>query len=228
MREASVHNERTRDGTPAAPDRLGDAQHRHDRRARLDEKVRRGYHPRRGGRYDSGEDRSPSPKPPGPQDPVLSPDYYHQVLGGDETGVVACGLLAGLSAGRHRRRQPHHSQPSPIPLRRRPGLAGASASCADLQLGRFGQGFRWKLPGHICAPWELLGSLKLSPAARRVSAGVHPAILEAAYRAAEHHRLGRHRRVPRRHHLPRPSEQARAQDSHQGERVDGRSHQVRL
>jgi hypothetical protein len=29
--------------------------------------VRRGYHPRRGGRYDSGEDRSPSPEPPGPQ-----------------------------------------------------------------------------------------------------------------------------------------------------------------
>jgi hypothetical protein len=27
----------------------------------------RGYHPRRGGRYDSGEDRSPSPEPPGPQ-----------------------------------------------------------------------------------------------------------------------------------------------------------------
>jgi hypothetical protein len=27
--------------------------------------VRRGYHPRRGGRYDSEEDRSPSPKPPG-------------------------------------------------------------------------------------------------------------------------------------------------------------------
>jgi hypothetical protein len=27
--------------------------------------VRRGYHPRRGGRYDSGEDRSPSPEPPG-------------------------------------------------------------------------------------------------------------------------------------------------------------------
>jgi hypothetical protein len=29
--------------------------------------VRRGYHPRRGGRYDSGEDRSPSPEPPSPQ-----------------------------------------------------------------------------------------------------------------------------------------------------------------
>jgi hypothetical protein len=29
--------------------------------------VGRGYHPRRGGRYDSGEDRSPSPEPPGQQ-----------------------------------------------------------------------------------------------------------------------------------------------------------------
>jgi hypothetical protein len=27
--------------------------------------VHRGYHPRRGGRYDSGEDQSPSPEPPG-------------------------------------------------------------------------------------------------------------------------------------------------------------------
>jgi hypothetical protein len=66
IREASVHTERTGDGTPAAPDRLGSEQHRHDRRAFLKEKVRRGYHPRRGGRYDSEEDRSPSPEPPGP------------------------------------------------------------------------------------------------------------------------------------------------------------------
>jgi hypothetical protein len=56
MREASVHT-----GSPRQ-------QHHHrDRRARLDEKVHRGYHPRRGGRYDSGEDRSPSPEPPGLQ-----------------------------------------------------------------------------------------------------------------------------------------------------------------
>jgi hypothetical protein len=67
MREASVHTGRTRDATAAAPGRLGNEHHRHDRRAHLDEKVRRGYHPRRGGRYDSGEDRSPSPEPPGPQ-----------------------------------------------------------------------------------------------------------------------------------------------------------------
>jgi hypothetical protein len=65
MREASVHTELTGDETPAAQDRLSDDQHRRDRRACLEEKVRRGYHPRRGGRYDSEEDRSPSPEPPG-------------------------------------------------------------------------------------------------------------------------------------------------------------------
>jgi hypothetical protein len=51
MREASVHTGRTRDRTPAAPDRLGDEHYRRDRQARLDEKVCRGCHPRRGGRY---------------------------------------------------------------------------------------------------------------------------------------------------------------------------------
>jgi hypothetical protein len=67
MREASVHTGRTRDATPAAPGRLGNEHHHHDRRSCFDEKVRQGHHPRRGGRYDSGEDRSPSPEPPGPQ-----------------------------------------------------------------------------------------------------------------------------------------------------------------
>jgi hypothetical protein len=67
MREASIHTKHTWNTTPAAPGRLGNEHHRRDRRAHLDEKVRRGYHPRRGGRYDSGEDWSPSPEPPGPQ-----------------------------------------------------------------------------------------------------------------------------------------------------------------
>jgi hypothetical protein len=67
VREASVHTGRTRNTAPATPGRLGNEHHHRNRRAHLDEKVRRGYHPRRGGRYDSGEDRSPSPEPPGPQ-----------------------------------------------------------------------------------------------------------------------------------------------------------------
>jgi hypothetical protein len=45
MWEASVHTGRTWDATPAALGRLGNEHHRRDRRARLDEKVRRGYHP---------------------------------------------------------------------------------------------------------------------------------------------------------------------------------------
>jgi hypothetical protein len=67
MREASVHTGCTHNTAPAAPGRLGN-EHRHcNRQTHLDERVRRGYHPRRGERYDSGEDRSPSPEPPGPQ-----------------------------------------------------------------------------------------------------------------------------------------------------------------
>jgi hypothetical protein len=73
-----------------------------------------------------------------------------------------------------------------------------------------------------------MGSSKLPPAARGIPSRVHPAVFEATHRATQHHRLGHHRSFPRRHHLPRPSEQTGAQDSHQGERVDGHSHQVRL
>jgi hypothetical protein len=67
MREASVHTGRMRNSAPAAPGRLGNEHHRRDRRAHLNERVRRGYHPRCGGRYDNGEDQSPSPEPPGPR-----------------------------------------------------------------------------------------------------------------------------------------------------------------
>jgi hypothetical protein len=67
MREASVHTKRTCNTALAAPGRLGNEHPHRNRRTHLNERVRRGYHPRRGGRYDSGEDRSPSPEPPGLQ-----------------------------------------------------------------------------------------------------------------------------------------------------------------
>jgi hypothetical protein len=66
-REASVHTGRMRNTALVAPGRLGNEHHHRNRRAHLDETVRRGYHPRRGGHYDSGKDRSPSPEPLGPQ-----------------------------------------------------------------------------------------------------------------------------------------------------------------
>jgi hypothetical protein len=84
--------------------------------------------------------------------PVPCPDYHYHVLRGDEAGVVAHGLPAGMPVGRNGRRQPHHLQPSPLPLRRCPSLAGASASCADLRLGRPSQGLRWKLPRYVRVP----------------------------------------------------------------------------
>jgi hypothetical protein len=115
MREASVYIGRTRDATSAAPGRLGNEHRHHDRRARLDEKVRRGYHPRRGGRYDSGEDRSPSSEPPGPQAfsrairRALFPTRFRasttitKYSGGNKAGTMACGLPAGLPARWNRR-----------------------------------------------------------------------------------------------------------------------------
>jgi hypothetical protein len=51
----------------SGPGSPGNEHHHHSHRAHLDERVHRGYHPRRGGHYDSGEDRSPSPEPLGPQ-----------------------------------------------------------------------------------------------------------------------------------------------------------------
>ena len=41
-------------------------------------------------------------------DPVPTPDYYHEVLGGNETGTVARGLPPCLPTGWDGRPQPHH------------------------------------------------------------------------------------------------------------------------
>jgi hypothetical protein len=114
VREASVHTGRTRNTAPAAPGCLGNEHHHRNRRTHLDERVRRGYHPRRGDATTAGRIRVPRPNHPvrrlsaGPStgavpDPVPNPDYYHKVLGGDETGTVARGLPDGLPPGRNGR-----------------------------------------------------------------------------------------------------------------------------
>jgi hypothetical protein len=64
MREASVHTGRTRNTAPAAPGRLGNEHHHHDRRAHLDERVRRGYHPGMGDAMTAGRIRVPHPNHP--------------------------------------------------------------------------------------------------------------------------------------------------------------------
>jgi hypothetical protein len=111
MREASVHTGRTRNTAPAAPGRLGNEHHHRNRRTHLDERVHRGYHPRRGDATIAGRIRVPRPNHPvrrlsaGPYDRRRSrpgsepPDYYRKVLGGDEVGTVARGLPTGLPPG---------------------------------------------------------------------------------------------------------------------------------
>jgi hypothetical protein len=90
MREASVHTGRTRNTAPAAPGRLGNEHHHRDRRAHLDERVRRATR---------SAGLQPCHTTGAVPDPVPTPDYYHKVLGGDETGTVARGLPAGLPTG---------------------------------------------------------------------------------------------------------------------------------
>jgi hypothetical protein len=64
MREASVHTRRTRNTAPAAPGRLGNEHHHRNRRAHLDEKVHRGYHPRLGDAMTAGRIGVPRPNHP--------------------------------------------------------------------------------------------------------------------------------------------------------------------
>jgi hypothetical protein len=206
MREASIHIRRTRNTAPVAPGRLGNEHHHRNHRAHLDERVRRGYHPRRGGRYDSEEDRSPSPEPPGPQafsrairrapfpTRFRTPTTITKYLGETRPELWLADYRLACQLG-ERTMTTSSSATSPC------------SSPTSLEPG-------WSICLRGRSPWELLGSPELPPAAGRVSPGLHPAILEAAHRAAQHHRLGHHQRVPRWHHLPRPGEQAGSQDPH--------------
>jgi hypothetical protein len=213
MREASVHTGRTRNIAPMAPGRLGNEHHHRNRRAHLDDKVRRGYHPRRGGRYDSGEDRSPSPEPPGPQafsrairwapfpTRFRTPTTITKYSGETRPELwLADYWLACHLGGTDDDKSSFATSPCSSPTPLEPGWS----TCLR---GRSPTGTTWSKPSPATSRASTCalgtpGSPKLPPAAGRVSPGLHPAILEAAHRAAQRHRLGCHRRVPRRHHLP--------------------------
>jgi hypothetical protein len=111
MREASVHTGRTRNTAPAAPGRLGNEHHHRNRRApprregapRLPPQAWGTLRQRGGSESLARTTRSAGFQPRhttgAVPDLVLNPDYYHKVLGGDETGTVARGLPAGLPTG---------------------------------------------------------------------------------------------------------------------------------
>jgi hypothetical protein len=239
IREASVRPKRTRDKAPTAQECLGNEHHHLHHRARLDEKVRRGYHPRRGGRCNSEEDRSPSPEPPGPRvfsrairrapfpacfrapttitkysgetRPELWLEDYRLAcqLGGADDDNLIIRNLPLFLSDAARAWLEH--------------LPPAQIFDWDDLVKAFARNFQgtyvrprnsWDLRGYRQQPGESLREY-----IRRFS---------KQHRAAQRHRLGCHRGFPCRHHLPGPGEQTGAQDSQSHERTDGRRHQVHL
>jgi hypothetical protein len=236
MREASVHTGRTRNTAPAAPGRLGNEHHHRNRRAHLDEKVRRGYHPRRGGCYDSGEDQSPSPEPPGLQAfsrairrapfptrfRTLTTITKYSGETRPELWLVDYRLACHLGG----------TDDDNLIIRNLPLFLSdtARAWLEHLPLGQISNGddlvqaFASNFQGTYVRP----GNSEAAASSRESLFGTTSGDSRSSAPSCQRHRLGCHRRVPRRHHLPRPSEQAGSQDPHQGERADGHHHQVRL
>jgi hypothetical protein len=99
MREAAVHTGRTRNTAPAAPGRLGNEHHHRDRQAHLNDGPQAFSRATRSTRTTRSTGLQPCHTTGAVPDPVPTPDYYHKVLGGDETGTVARGLPAGLPTG---------------------------------------------------------------------------------------------------------------------------------
>jgi hypothetical protein len=75
------------------------------------------------------------------------------------------------------------SATAPAPRRLGADVAREPASQSDPQLGRPGPHVRGKFPGHVRAPWELLGPVLLHPEARRIAPGLHTTLLQALYGA---------------------------------------------
>jgi hypothetical protein len=82
-----------------------------------------GYHPRRGGRYDSREDRSPTPEPSGTRvfsreiRTTRSSHVDRQVQRGDGPPRMAQRLPPGMPVGWSHHRRGHHPQPAIAPRR---------------------------------------------------------------------------------------------------------------
>jgi hypothetical protein len=95
----------------------------------------------------------------------------------------------------------------------RADVARAPAGQSDPQLGRLGPHARGKFPGHVRAPWKLLGPAFLHPEARRIAPALHTALLQALHRAPERGAVRDRARLPRRHHMLGPRARSGAQSA---------------
>jgi hypothetical protein len=127
---SSTHAGKHRTVTPATSSMLGE-------RAKRMRERRQATTLGGGGRYDSDEDRSPTPEPPGTR--VFSreirtaafPHDHRQVQRGDGPPRMAQRLPPSLPAGRGHQRRGHHPQPPPTPRRLGPDVARAPAGQPD-------------------------------------------------------------------------------------------------
>jgi hypothetical protein len=60
----------------------------------------------------------------------------------------------------------------------------------------------WELPGHVRAPWKLLGSACMHTEARRIAKGLHAMLLQALHGAPERGSVRNRACLPRGHHVP--------------------------
>jgi hypothetical protein len=151
--------------------------------------VEAGYHSWRGRRYDSREDRSPTPEPPGTR--VFSreictasfPQHFRQPTSIDKyTGetdprIWLNDYRLAFQLGR--------ATTDEVIIRNLP-LHLADSARTWLEHLPASQIHNWddlvrsfvgELPGDVRAPWELLGPARVHPEARRVAPGLHTALL---------------------------------------------------
>jgi hypothetical protein len=103
------------------------------------------------------------------------------------------------------------SATSPAPRRLGADVARAPAGQPDPQLGRPGPHVRGKFPGHVRAPWELLGPALLHLEARRIAPGLHTTLLQVLYGAPKRGAVQNRAHFPRRHHVPGSCARAQTQ-----------------
>jgi hypothetical protein len=132
---------------------------------------------------------------------------------------MAQRLPPGMPAGRSHHRRGHHPQPAAAPRRLGADMARTPAGQPDRQQGRPSPHLRGELPGHIRAPWELLGPARVHPEARRISPELHTTLLQALHRTPERCPVRDRTCVPRGHDLPGPRARARVQPAGRLQRV---------
>jgi hypothetical protein len=192
MWEASAHTGRTRDTAPAAPGPLGNEHHRRDRRAHLDDKVRRGYHPRlSAGPYDGrrsrpdSEPRLPSPSTRGRQGRNCGSrttgwpaSWVERTMTTSSSATSPCSSPTPPEPGWNicvLRRSPNGttwSKPSPATFRAHtcalgtPGTSEAAASSRENPSGTTSDDFRSSAPSCPTSPTQMsLVHFSLAPLA---------------------------------------------------------------